>query len=69
MRANTVLVERNQYVYLALRAVYRLPMLAKLLDLIRNKLRCPDLIHSVLEFGVVNDRRRLREAKSLTSHL
>ena len=69
MRANTVLVERNQYVNLALWAVYRLPMFAKLLDLIRNKPRCPFLIHSVLELGVVDDSGRLREAKSLTSHL
>ena len=69
MRANTVLVERNQYVNLALRAIYRLPMLAKLLDLIRNKLRCPVFLHSVLELGVVDDRGRFREAKSFTSHL
>ena len=69
MRANTVLIERDQDVNLALRTINRLPVLAKLLNLICNKLRCPDLIHSVLEFGVVNDRGRLREAKSLTSHL
>ena len=67
--ADPVLVKRHNHVDLALGPLDSLLLLAKLLNVARDELRSPLLVHTVLKLWIVDDSGCLSEAQLFAAEL